>query len=416
MRHRTRPAFTGPVTTAPPRPASEPVSAARRWSMLGVSTAAQASSAAMVHGPAFLIPALHDSGMSLAEAGLVAAAPMAGLMCTLIAWGVVVDRRGERFAMLAGLIAVTAAGLAAAVVDGVWPMAAALFVAGAASGATNAASGRVVVGWFRPERRGLAMGVRQCAQPLGVGMGALTMAVIADRAGVHAAIWVPTGLAALALLLVALVLLDPPRDPAPSPGAAANPYRSDGYLARIHATSAILVVPQFVVWTFGLTWLVQDLGWAAGLAGLVVALTQVLGAAGRIGAGHLSDGVRSRVRPMRWIAWAAAATMLALATTSALPGVVAASLAVVLLVVASAVTVADNGLAYTAVAERAGSAWSGKALGIQNTTQYLVAAAVPPVAGVVITEWGYGAAFALAGLLPLVAVAVAPVTDERPLR
>ncbi|WP_435770584.1 MFS transporter [Nocardioides sp. SYSU DS0651] len=395
-------------------PAARP-SDARRWTMLGVSTMAQASSAAMVHGPAFLIPALHhDAGMSLAEAGLVAAAPMAGLMCTLVAWGLVVDRRGERFAMLAGLSTVAAAGAAAAVLDGVWTLAAALLVAGAASGATNAASGRVVVGWFPPDRRGLAMGVRQCAQPLGVGVGALTMAVIADGRDVHAALWVPTGLAAAALALVAAVLADPPRPPAAELGATASPYRTDGFLLRVHLTSAILVVPQFVVWTFGLTWLVDDLGWAAGLAGLVVALTQLLGAAGRIAAGHLSDAVASRVRPMRWIAWSAAATMLALGAAAALPGAVAAAVAVLLLVVGSTVTVADNGLAYTAVAERAGPHWSGRALGVQNTTQYVVAAAVPPVAGVAITAWGYGAAFALAGLLPLVAVATAPVAAERP--
>lgn len=384
--------------------------------MLVVSTTAQAASAAMVHGPAFLIPALRDDlGLSLTQAGLVAAAPMAGLMCTLIAWGVVVDRRGERFAMLAGLIAVTSAGGAAALLGGVGAAAAALFLAGAASGATNAASGRVVVGWFPPDRRGLAMGVRQCAQPLGVGMGALTMAALAEAYGVQAALWVPTGLAAIALLLVAVVLVDPPRPSVPERAASPSPYRADRYLARVHATSAILVVPQFVVWTFGLTWLVEELGWTAALAGVVVALTQVLGAAGRIGAGHLSDAVASRVRPMRWIAWTAAATMLLLGGSAAVPGSVAASIAVILLVVASAVTVADNGLAYTAVAERAGPSWSGRALGVQNTTQYLVAAAVPPVAGIAITLGGYGTAFALAGLLPLIAVVMAPVADERPL-
>lgn len=384
--------------------------------MLVVSTAAQAASAAMVHGPAFLIPALHArAGLSLAEAGVVAAAPMAGLMCTLILWGVVVDRRGERFAMLSGVTAVVVAGAVAALIDGVWPMAAALFVAGAASGATNAASGRVVVGWFPPDRRGLAMGVRQCAQPLGVGMGALTMAVIAEHHDVHAALWVPVGLAALAVVTVFLVLVDPPRPARSEAGIAPNPYRADGYLARIHATSAILVVPQFVVWSFGLAWLVDDLGWAAGVAGLVVAVTQVLGALGRIGAGHLSDAVASRIRPMRWIAWAASAVMLGLGLFAALPGIVAAGVGVLLLVVGSAVTVADNGLAYTAVAERSGPFWSGKALGIQNTTQYLVAAAVPPLAGVAITAWGYAWTFALAGLLPLVAVATAPVRGERPL-
>ena len=48
------------------------------------------------------------------------------------------------------------------------------------------------------------------------------------------------------------------------------------------------------------------------------------------------------------------------------------------MVVASTVTVADNGLAFTSVAERAGSYWSGRALGVQNTAQYLTAAAVAP--------------------------------------
>src|SRR5690606_9263858 len=145
----------------------------------------------------------------------------------------------------------------------------------------------------------------------------------------------------------------------------------DRFLARVHSTSMLLVVPQFVVWTFGLTWLVDELGWAAGLAGVVVAGTQLLGAGGRIAAGHLSDLVGSRTRPMRWIAWAAAATMLALGGAAAGSGPVAVALAVLLLVVASTVTVADNGLAYAAVAERAGAFWTGRALGIQNTGQYL---------------------------------------------
>ncbi len=399
--------------SAPPETA---VSTRRRWAMLAVGTAAQASSATMVHGPAFLIPVLHlREGMPLAQAGVVAAAPMAGLMCTLVAWGLVVDRRGERFALLAGMSGVVAAGLASVLVGGLWLVAAALFVAGASSASTNAASGRIVVGWFPPERRGLAMGIRQCAQPLGVGLGALTMAYLADAHGIAAALWVPLIAAAAALVLVAILVIDPPRPPAAERAGAPNPYRADRYLTRIHSTSMLLVVPQFLVWTFGLTWLVDELGWAAGLAGVVIAGTQLIGAFGRIGAGHLSDVVRSRTRPMQWIAWAAAATMLALGAAAAGSGPTVAALAVLLLVVASAVTVADNGLAYAAVAERAGAFWSGRALGIQNTGQYVVAAAVPPIAGLVITAWGYGAAFALAAGFGLVASAMVPVAQERPL-
>jgi len=378
--------------------------------MLGASTLAQAATAVMVHGPAFLIPALHAGGMSLAEAGLVAASPTFGVMLTLVAWGAVTDRRGERFVLLTGLGATTALGLAAALSGGTALLAVTLFLAGAAAASTNAAGGRLVVGWFPPERRGLAMGIRQMAQPVGVGIAAISMAVVADTASVHAAIWVPTVACAVAAAVVALVVVDPPRPPVRA-ASVANPYREDSYLARIHGVSVLLVVPQFLVWTFALVWLVQDRGWSPAAAGTVVAIAQLVGALGRIAVGHLSDVVGGRMRPLRWVALGAAATMALLGLTAALD----LGVAVLLLVVATLVTVADNGLAFTAVAERAGPFWSGRALGIQNTAQFLTASAVPPLAGLAVTHAGYAATFAAAAVFPALAAALVPVGRERPL-
>jgi len=383
----------------------------RRWAMLAASTLAQASTAVMVHGPAFLIPALHEQlGLSLARAGLVAAAPMVGVMLALVPWGVVTDRRGERLVLLAGLLGAVALGSLAALSGSVVLLAVGLGLAGLAAASSNVASGRVVVGWFPAGRRGLAMGIRQMAQPAGVGVAAATMAVVADRHGPYAAVWVPVAACGLAAVLVALVVLDPPR-PADGPTAAPNPYRSDRYLPRIHGVSVLLVVPQFVVWTFALVWLVQDRDWSPGAAGGLVAGAQVAGALGRIAAGQLSDVVASRMRPLRWVTIAAAATMLLLGAAAGLD----LSLAVPLIVVATAVTVADNGLAFTAVAERAGPFWSGRALGVQNTAQFLAAAAVPPLAGLTVTWLGYPATFALAAVFPLAALAMVPVRDEREL-
>ena len=80
------------------------------------------------------------------------------------------------------------------------------------------------------------------------------------------------------------------------------------------------------------------------------------------------------------------------------------AVAVPLIVIATVITVADNGLAFTAVAERAGPFWSGRALGVQNTAQFLAAALVPPLGGLAVGTAGYAATFALAALFPLVAV------------
>src|SRR4051794_41760810 len=115
--------------------------------MLGASTAAQAASAVMVHGPAFLIPSLHAGGLSLAEAGLVAAAPMAGVCVALIPWGFVTDRRGERLVLLLGLVGAAGFGGVAAPAGSPGAPAAAAGPAGLAAARRNGAPRRGGGGW-----------------------------------------------------------------------------------------------------------------------------------------------------------------------------------------------------------------------------------------------------------------------------
>src|SRR4051794_7404770 len=123
------------------------VGTARRWAMLAVSTSAQAAAAVTIHGPAFLIPVLHHRrGLSLASSAFVAATPMLGVMLTLVAWGWVVDRTGERFALLAGLGATAVAGAASTRAESTPLLAVSLFVAGAAAASTRSAGGRPLRG------------------------------------------------------------------------------------------------------------------------------------------------------------------------------------------------------------------------------------------------------------------------------
>jgi MFS family permease len=169
------------------------------------------------------------------------------------------------------------------------------------------------------------------------------------------------------------------------------------------------VVPQFTLSTFGLIWLIASLHWRAAAAGAVIAAAQFIGALGRIAVGSGSDRVGSRTRVLRWVALAGVAVMLALAGCGALHWGAASA---VMLVIASTVSVADNGLSFTSVAEAAGPSWSGKALGIQNTGQFLAASAVGPCIGALITAAGYPAAFALVAITPLAALPLVPAQDE----
>lgn len=86
--------------------------------------------------------------------------------------------------------------------------------------------------------------------------------------------------------------------------------------------------------------------------------------------------------------------------------------AIVIMMVASTVTVSDNGLAFTAIAEIAGPFWSGRALGMQNTAQLFTTGVVPPAFGALIGVAGFPAAFAVCALFPLLAIPLVPVRDD----
>lgn len=380
--------------------------------MLALGVGAQSAGTLFVSTPAFLIPLLHtDLGLDLAAAGALAAVPVFGTALTLVLWGALADRRGERGVIVTGLVLTTIAAAGAAFIPGLIPLVGFLLLGGMASASASSASGRVVVGWFPKERRGLAMGIRQMSQPLGVTVAALVVPPIAAADGISAT-FVPTlVITVLLTVLCAIGLQNPPRpalDAAAHAAANANPYRAGGFLWRIHTLSALLVVPQFTLTTFGLVWLVAEEGWDTTSAGVLIGVSQFVGALGRIGVGVLSDAVGSRVRPLRWVAASAVVVMLLLAVVGDL-GPVAVAVA---LTIASAVTVADNGLAFTAVAEAAGTRWSGKALGIQNTGQFLASTAVGPGVGALIGLLGYAGAFAAVAALPAVAFALVPRRDR----
>jgi MFS family permease len=280
-----------------------------------------------------------------------------------------------------------------------------LLLGGAASASSNSASGKVVVGWFPKERRGLAMGIRQMCQPLGVTIAALTVPAIAAGSGLSTAFVIPLVTTALLAILTPVFLSNPPRS-ARAAGAppSANPYRTSGFLWRIHLVSILLVVPQFTLSVFGLVWLITQLHVPTLAAGVLVGVAQFVGALGRVAVGILSDRVASRMRPLRWVAISAVVVMVGLGLTAAAEWQVGA----IVLVIAMTVTVADNGLAFTSVAEMAGPSWSGRALGAQNTGQFIAASVVGPLVGGLIGLVGYPIAFLLIAVVPAIAVPIIP--------
>jgi MFS family permease len=386
--------------------AGDQLGAGARWSIMLISLVVTSTSFLFINGVAFLIPALEaERKTPLTQASLLASMPSWGMVVTLIGWGYVLDRVGERIVLTAGSALTAVAAYAAASAHSLIWVGVFLFLGGMAAAGCNSAGGRLVSGWFPPHQRGLAMGIRQTAQPLGIALGALVIPELAERSP-HAGLLFPALACTGAALLSVIGVVDSPRKPleTATDEELASPYRRSWVLWRIHAVSALMMMPQTVTVTFMLVWLIRNDGWSIASAGAAMTISQLLGALGRILFGRLSDRIGSRMRPVAVIAAAAALTLFVLAYADHR----GSHYEVVLMVIVSVLAVLDNGLEATAITEFAGPFWSGRALGIQNTTQRLMAAAGPPLFGALISAARYPTAWALCGLFPLLAIPLVP--------
>jgi MFS family permease len=394
--------------------ATEPsISPARRWLVLTVTVAVTACAFLFINCGVYLIPALHIvRGTSLTQAGLLSAMPSFGMVLTLVAWGYLADRIGERVVLTAGLALTAGAAFCATPQHSLIAIGALLFVGGMAAASCNTAGGRMVAGWFPHRRRGLAMGIRQTAQPLGLAVGALATPELTEiDHGFFSALLYPGIACAVAAVASFIYLTDPPRPPrAPAiQQELVNPYRASNVLQRIHLVSALLTVSQSVTATFMLVWLVTSHHWSLASAGALVMIAQLTGAVGRIAAGRWSDHVGLRLRPLRTVAVFGCLALSVLAIIASL----GSPLAVSAMVVAAVTAVGYNGLAATAITETGGPFWSGRALGVQNTCQRLTAAGTPPAFGALVTATSYPTAFGACALFTLAAIPLVPVNSER---
>ena len=375
-----------------------------RWVVLAVGTAAQAATAASFLGLAAVTPALRAHfGLDLAGVGLLIGAISVGLVPTLIPWGAAADRFGERGVMTIGLLGSAAALGATASASDPLVAGALLMLSGASGASVNAASGRAVLTWFPSRLRGTAMAVRQTSVPLGAAVAAVGLPAVAGAGGVPAVFTALALTSLLAAVAVAVAIREPPDAPPrhSRPTTRARVVLGDRRLQRLSLAGLLLVVPQFLGSVFLVEMLLDGDGPSLATAGVLLALTQLLGAAGRLGNGAWSDRTGSRVRPLRIVAGVIAVGFALAALVQ--PGPV--TLLALVLVPAAAAAVSWNGLVFTAAGELAPPGRAATAMAASNTANYVAAAATPVIGGALAQAAGWPAVLAFGALAALAALA-----------
>jgi sugar phosphate permease len=366
-----------------------------RWTVLAAGVVAQAAYAATGLGLPAIAPAIRqDFDLTLTQTGVVLAAGFLGSLATLLVWGIVADVVGERIVISAGLATSAGALVWAGYASSFATLVLALAVAGGLAAGVNSASGRAVMAWFGAEERGLALGIRQMAVPLGGAIGAVVLPLLEQHISLRAAFF---GLAAgcLAAAVVASVLIRV--EPAEDHSVLARPLR-DPRVWLICIGSTFFVTTQLSLLGFFVLFLHDARGVSTGVAAAALAATQVLGGISRIALGRWSDRIHMRIVPLRQVGLGIAASV---AVTTAL---LDASVWILLpaLVVAGVFGLSWNGLSFAATAEAAGPARSGAAIGLQQT--FLAAGGlVAPIAfAALVHHASWRTAFALAAVSPLV--------------
>jgi sugar phosphate permease len=372
-----------------------------RWTILALGTGAQTAYSAVFLGIPVLAPALQQEyHLDLTQVGLAIAAANGGSVFTLLAWGLLADRVGERAVLSAGLAGCGAGLVVAAYAPSFAVLMIALTLGGASGASVNAASGRAVMSWFGRDQRGFALGVRQTALPLGGLIAALILPPIAAAGGVRAGLLALAAGCVGAALAGAGGLREAPHDEEELKDIG-SPVR-DPRMWKLSVGSAFVLAAQISILSFLILFLHQERGLSTAVAAAIFALIQALGVLLRIGSGRWSDRVQARIAPLRKLALALTATLAAAAALLSAP----LALLIPVFVAAGALSLSWNGLSFTAAAEMAGRARAGAALGFQQTALAITSAAAPPAFAAVVEASSWSLAYGLAAAMPVAGVAV----------
>jgi MFS family permease len=301
------------AATSPPKPTF-------RWLVLTAATLAQATASFALLGLAALAGFLQqDFALSATETGLLITASYAAPLFALVFVGDLLDRKSERLIIGIGAAIMFAALSLSAASGGYGMLLLWLFVAGLGYSATQPGGSKSVSAWFRGDRLGLAMGIRQAGLPLGGAVAAAILPAVAAEWSWRVA-FSAGAVAALGGGLVFALIYRPPADDAGTASrrpaltfAAIVQLLRQSWMRNAMVAGLALVSAQYGILTWLMLYLRDGQHIPLTRGAWLLFLAQAVGAAGRIVLAAMSDRTpasRFRLLTLSMIAIAAGAFVL----------------------------------------------------------------------------------------------------------
>ncbi len=281
--------------------AISPSKGSYRWLVLAAATLAQATASFAMLGVAALAGFLQqDFKLSAAETGLLITATYGAAVLSLLFVGDLLDRKSERvIIVIGGAIAFIALMLATR--SGNYAvLLLCLFVAGLGFSVTQPGGSKSVSAWFRGDRLGLAMGIRQAGLPFGGALAAAILPAVAAAVSWRAA-FAAGAVATLGGALVFATVYRPPADAADAASkrtalsvAAVAGLLRQSWMRNAMIAGLALVSAQYAILTWLMLYLRDHAHIALTRGAWFLALAQAAGVAGRVGLAAWSDRAPAR--------------------------------------------------------------------------------------------------------------------------
>lgn len=266
-----------------------------RWVILAASSAILAVvMGQLVNGiSVYLVPLEVDFGWKRGEIALINTTGLMGIALGSIVLGHFADRIGVRRIAILGVLAAGFSMLAASRANALWQLYALFFIAGAFGGGAIAAPLMALVGTWFTKGAGFAIGVAAAGQALGQGSVPFAGTFLIEALGWRNALATQSIMMLVALVPLALLLRDPPRQSAVA--ASSADHRPSG-LPHSVVTAWLSVAVVFCctcmsVPLIHLIPLMQICGISAPQAGSVLFAMLLVAIVGRVAFGRVADVV-----------------------------------------------------------------------------------------------------------------------------
>jgi MFS family permease len=407
------------VEAAAGRPGGSARRARRRTSaLLSAAFLAQVAVSLPELGVPTLVPAIKaDLGLSTAAVGALVAAINVGRLGGAYPSGRLVDRVGERPVMVFGTIGAGLAFALAALAPSAATMAPALLLAGTFTASATPAGISLVLSAVGRGAKAVAVGIRQSGVPAGGALAALALPALSRQIGWRGALLLAAALAIVCSLIVRAVLA---RHPSPPTRTQARGHRRGGARGLLANRRLMLVTlwsltfagGQYVMVTYLILTLTSEGSASLAGAAAVLAAAQLLGIAGRVLWGLLSDrllgGTRWPVLLAISLSGVAGCSILALC-----PAPLPAPLLAVVAIGTGLSLLGYQGIGLTAMVESSPAGSHGAGLGFGLTFISASIIVLPPAFGAVTDLTGGFRASWLALTIMLAASTALPLAMRR---